>query len=457
MKRSRFAASLFLSATLAAQAPRLPSQAALTALYTAALHTFALVRSGTAIDDPATGIQHPASHLTDATPDGRDLTGGWYNAADFGKWTMTSAISVSYMLHLGALQQGQAHHPDPNLLAQAQWGLTWLLKMQDPDGGVRHKIDSGTYTALAAAWGHSPDQDPTVRIATPASTLDTADFAAILYQASRIFGATQPTLAASYRGAADRAYAWLQQHPATPAHDPFYADDDPAQELLWAHCEHALLHPGEAPGLAQRLATFTPEAVRWSDPSLLGLYSLATVSQAPQRLQTAARQAIRRAALQQAQAAARRPFRVTLGPKDYWWGSAERVLHDGALFLMADHLEPSSTLRQAGVDQLQWILGNNALHHSLVTGFGTRPVQHPYHWTTMALGKTMPGWVVAGPNASPDWADKPLLHLQQQGTPPEQCYLDLCSRDGSWASNEGEICEEAALVFVTGTLLLPIR
>ena len=427
-------------------------------LYSAALHTFTLVRSGIAVDDPVTGIHHPASHLSDATPANsqgrRELTGGWYNAGDFGKWTMITAISVSYMLHLYTLQQRHGQ-PDPNLLAQADWGLTWLLKMQDADGGVRHKVDSGTYAALGAAWGHSPDDDPTPRFATAASTLDTADFAAVLYQASRTFAPMDAAKAARFRKAADAAFAWLPSHPNVPAADPFYADDDPAQEILWAHCERAIITGQTSANLQAQLAAVALGEVSWADPSLLGLYSLASVPSSAPGLKRGATQAIERAALQQASAAGPRAFGVALGPKDYWWGSTARVLNRGALFAMADALQPNPVLARAAADQLRWVLGNNALHHSFVTGFGTNPVEHPYHWTYMALGKLMPGWAVAGPNASPAWADKPLQDLQQRGTPPEEDYLDLCSRDGSWASNEGEIDEEAALVFLTGALLLP--
>lgn len=58
-------------------------------LYAVALHTFDLVRSGVAVKDDAIGLRHPASHMSDAllagTGEHRDLTGGWYNAADYGK------------------------------------------------------------------------------------------------------------------------------------------------------------------------------------------------------------------------------------------------------------------------------------------------------------------------------------------------------------------------------------
>lgn len=158
-----------------------------------------------------------------------------------------------------------------------------------------------------------------------------------------------------------------------------------------------------------------------------------------------------------AEEAAERPFHVALGKGDYVWGSAEHLLDRTALFLMANALRSSPLLYQASLDQLKWILGNNALHHSFVTSFGTNPVRHPWHWTYKVYGIVMPGWAVGGPNGSSAGADPALRAIQKRGTPPARCYVDLCSREGSWASNEGQISEEAALVFVTGMLSLPPR
>ncbi len=436
-------------------------------LYTAAVHTFDLLRSGVAVNDEATGIHHPASHMNDAvlagTREQRDLTGGWYNAADYGKWTMMTAITVSYMLDLygsqGRVAAGDRKTTisDPRLLADSRWGLAWLLKMQDPDGGVRHKVDGATQASLAAAWGKPPDQDPNVRIAAPAATGSTADFAAVMYQASQFFAASDREAALQYRAAADRAWLWIEKHPNVPAHDPFYADHDLAGDSLWAKAEHALVYSLDPPELAKEIASRRQPEVSSDDPSLLGLYQLASSKRSSARLRKMARTSILRAAVGAAITARRRPFHVVLGPGDYFWGSGERVLHWAAFFLMADSLQPSPLLHQAALDQLAWMLGDNAADHSFITDFGAHPVLRPYHWTYEDYGVAVPGWAVLGPNGYPEGADPALHALQERGTDPARCYVDLCSRDGSWASNEGQITEEAALIFVTGMLRLSLH
>ncbi len=438
-------------------------------LYGAALHTLHLVRSGVAVDDAATGVHHPASHTHDAllaeTGGTRDLTGGWYNAGDYGKWTAMAALTVSYLLDLYALQERAARtHPpsagvagiagDPALLDQARWGLSWMLKMQDADGGVRNKVDGATQASLVAAWGKAPELDPNQRIAAPAATGSTADFVGVMYQAARFFDGRDHAAALRYRNAADAAWRWLQTHPAVPAHDPFYRDHDAAGELLWASAEHSLRSGKDTPALVAAIRHRTQREVSWLDPSLLGIYQLAYTQGAPRLLREAAREAVLQQAKVLADAASRRPYRVALDDHEFWWASAERDLHMAAMFLMADELQPSPLLQQAARDQLAWMLGNNAAHHSFVTGFGRHPVLHPWHWIYRDYGIAMPGWAVNGPNSDPEGADPALRAVQRSGAAPGASYVDRCDDQGSWASNEGEISEEAALVFVSGVLPL---
>ncbi len=399
--------------------------------------------------------------LLAGTDQHRDLTGGWYNAADYGKWTMMTAITVSYMLDLYDSQErasgtgSRKDQPaDPKLLDDARWGLAWMLKMQDPDGGVRHKVDGATQASLAAAWGKPPQDDPNVRIAAPAATGSTADFAAVMYQAAQFFASSNSAEALRFRRAADRAWLWIGKHPKVPAHDPFYADHDLGGDWLWAKSEHALTYDLDSSELAKEIESRTQPEVSSDDPSLLGIYQLASSQKCASRLRKVARTSILQRAHAVAVLAEGRRFHVALGERDYSWGSAERVLQWAAFFLMADALQPSSLLRQEARSQLAWMLGNNAANHSFITGFGTNPVRHPYHWAYEDYGVAMPGWAVLGPNGYPDGVDPALRALQERGTAPAQCYVDLCSREGSWASNEGQITEETALVFVTGILRL---
>jgi endoglucanase len=113
---------------------------------------------------------------------------------------------------------------------------------------------------------------------------------------------------------------------------------------------------------------------------------------------------------------------------------------------------------ETGLRQMHWLLGRNGLGVSFVTGQGKHSAGHPYHWTGTALGKLMPGWAAGGPNQHLEpRIDALLRSLIERGTPPAKCYLDanacyVAADAGSWASNEGETSENAALVFAAGYL-----
>jgi endoglucanase len=62
----------------------------------------------------------------------------------------------------------------------------------------------------------------------------------------------------------------------------------------------------------------------------------------------------------------------------------------------------------------------------------------------------MPGWASGGPNGGALGADPRLKALIDAKTPPAKCFVDACENDGSWASNEGQTSENAALVLATG-------
>jgi endoglucanase len=426
-----------------------------------AARAFFLIRASVAIDDPVTGIRHAAGHRDEAalTVDGqtRDLTGGWYNAGDFGKWTHMAAISVSQMMWLhelrpapaGALTLGvPALYPGlPDLPQQARWGLEWLLKMQNPDGSVLHKVDSGPNVY---AWGQPPERDPHPRVVQPGGSLDAGVFVGATMQAARVFASLDPAFAVRCRAAAQRAWTWLEANPKVMRDDVNYADPDPRQEILWATCEMAAA-TGDATLGARAAATLQATGVFpffWPSPQVLGAMSLARASG---EAAAVARAAIVETAKALAPDVSADPYGFTLRPEAYSWGSVEVALNTAVICLFAAELGEESA-RGAGQRLLDYVLGCNALDHGFVTGHGERATRRPYHWTCRVWGVVMPGWASGGPNGGAPGADPRLKALIDAKTPPAKCFVDACADDGSWASNEGQTSENAALLLASGLL-----
>lgn len=434
-------------------------------LYRDAVRAFYLIRSGVAIDDPQTGIQHAASHTSDAVlrsdpSQTLELTGGWYNAGDFGKWSHMAAISSSYLMWLYELGSEytrklplaipESDNGTPDLLDQARWGLEWLLKMQRSDGSVIHKVDSEPNFA----WGLRPEDDPNTRYASATGTIDTANFAAVMTQAVRVFQSLDAPFAARCSSAAERAFAWVDAQPAAGNSDPYYTDPSDTEERLWALAERASAtrDAGLLDRLEQTMANTSPIAVSWMNPSLLGYLTVARSELVSSRLREMAAGSISALADHVTSMANANGYGVSCASNEYYWGSVENVLHSAAALLFAHWLSNDSRYRDSALAQLDYVLGVNSLDRSFVTGFGDKPVLHPYHWTAHALHVALPGWASGGPNAYASGADLPLQTLQKRGTPPAKCFVDEGDANGSAASNEGQTTENAVLSFVTGYL-----
>lgn len=418
-----------------------------------AARCFHLIRANVDIDDPGTGVRHKAGHAGDTAVmvDGqkRDLSGGWYNAGDFGKYTHMHALSVSHMLRLYELRPQMAglgldipmlYDGLPDILQTARWGLEWLLRMQNADGGVLHKVDSQPLLT----WGKLPADDSNPRAAMAASSIDAGVLTGVMGHASRVFASVDAAFAGRCRAAAQAAWGWLSQHPNVGHSDTYYLDPDARQETVWAMCEMAILE-----GIDNGQVVLPEMGVvpfYWPSPQVLGIMSLALRGheQARAMIIAGARQIVART---QGDA-----YGFSALAENYVWGSNEMALNEAAVCLYADHLAPDAGLRIGAQRLLDYILGRNSLDHSFVTGHGARPTQRPFHWICNLQNIAIPGWASGGANGQAGGADTLLKAVIEQGTPPAKCFVDACRNEGSYASNEGETSENAALVFVAGML-----
>jgi endoglucanase len=420
------------------------------------VRAFRLIRANTPIDDPVTKVRHAAGHLRDgALPvDGkpRDLSGGWYNAGDFGKWVHMAALSVSHMMWLYefrpqtafALKLDVPATPGlPDILAEARWGLDFMLRMQNADGSVLHKVDAEPNLP----WGVLPAVDTTERHAKPAGSWDAAVFVGAMVQASGVFKPFDPAFAGRCRAAAFKAWKWLQTHPAVENNDPYYAGSEIALKWLWALGAMAGLDPSLQPRAAQEFGARGVVPSSWQTPQILGALALAK-GPAGRARDVAIAKIAAAADVVMAQSATD-AYGCNGDPAMYFWGGVENALNAANACYMAHALGAGAKYRDGGTRVLDYVLGLNALGRAFVTGHGTVRVEHPWHWIYRDQGIAIPGWAVGGPNHSTQGADQPLKILIAQGTPAAKCYLDRCD-SGSWASNEGQTSENAALLFALG-------
>ncbi|RPH37609.1 T9SS C-terminal target domain-containing protein, partial [bacterium] len=444
-------------------------------LFRDALRCFYLIRCGIAENDPVSGINRPACHLADAKVRGGtgtvDAIGGWHNAGDKGKFVNETAISIASMLWLyelktASLQDVNTQIPESgngvtDLLDEAKWGLQWLLKMQKPDGSVYHKADSepnllscpdmplesDPYTDLRYVEFQKSDA-PQVP-----STIDAADFVGVMSQAARVFHGIDTAFSSRCLAAATRSWSWVTVHRSVGQTDPYYTDSVAVQEFLWAEGEMA-----RTLGSSELRSLFSPDIVPvalgpvgWADPQLVGYLALYFDSRSEATLKNKIRNKTVDLCNTFVDVTNTSGYGVALRSWEYWWESNELVLSRAGCLLAGYEMTANGAYKDAARAQLDYILGLNSLNKSFVMGYGTNAMEHPYNCVYAAYLKPMPGWAAGGANSSIGGADFFLADLIRAGTPKAKCYVDKAECGlGSWASNEGETSENAALVFLSG-------
>ena len=450
--------------------------------YYLAMRSYYGQRCGTAVDlgPEFPGYKHGPCHLSGAYHASSGKTGeapshnGWHDAGDYGRYVVNSGISTGTLLwtyelfskRIGAvklaLPDGSATTPD--ILTEIRWNLEWMLSMQDVDGGVWHKQTSDHFPGFIP-----PDQDTLVSYVIGTgqnpykSSCATADFAAVMAIAARVYAPFDDSFATQTRQAAESAWRWLEHNPSVLFHNPAgistgeYGDQHCSDERFWAAAELARTTFGNTYHEYIRthyhdfLETIRPDdPPSWSNVAALGLWSYALAKRGDQDAIAAVVGRSTQAASEIAERTAQNGYRIPLTSHDYIWGS-NGVLGNYALqLLVADRLHPDARFRQAAWESLHYLLGRNTFSLSFVTQVGQNAVLHPHHRPSGASGLPLPwpGLLSGGPNRGRQ--DPAAQKMLPAGLPPARNFVDVTE---AYSLNEVAINWNAPLVFVLASTL----
>ncbi|MFV3130460.1 glycoside hydrolase family 9 protein [Niveispirillum sp. KHB5.9] len=399
---------------------------------------------------PCFGGQDKAGNDWPACTHSLNVTGGWYDAGDHGKYVVNGGISLWTLLNLYERQalRGKGHaFPDGSaaipeagngvndLLDEARWQMEFMLSMQAPAGArmalplgaqnpksklvftpdidvsgmAHHKVADERWTGLPLA----PHQDTERRFLYPPSTAATLNLAATAAQAARIWKAIDPAFAERCLKASVRAWQAALRVPDALALGDFngsggYGDGDVSDEFFWAASE--LLATTRQPlfmEVVTKSTHFQKEALvepSWGQTAPLGALTLALYPEILSSPDTSRlRSMILRGAggfLKEAQASG---YRQPLAPRAYGWGSNSTLMNRAMILAYARDLTGEGKYRDGVVDVASYLLGRNPLDISYITGYGARSMQHPHHrfWARVldpAFPPPPPGVVSGGPN-----------------------------------------------------------
>ena len=462
-----------------AKAPLRIARHALHDISVASLKLFYLIRSGVPIEAQYAGpyarplghadtqvLVHPSA-ASESRPEGTVISSplGWYDAGDYNKYVVNSAFSIGLML--GVYEENKAYfdrlqtnipeskNQTADFLDEMMFNMLWLLTMQDPDdGGVYHKLTTPNFEGFVMPKDcHQP------RYVVAKSVTATLDFAAVMAQMARLMkgNADYPDFSAKAAEAAERAYLWALVHPDAfyrqadmnkqfqPAvNTGEYGDGNATDERFWAATElYKLTGKTVYKQDALRLMPSDFLVPSWGNVSGLGMLSWLSAGDAVQADKV--RQALQACCDAYVKDTDQSCFQAPYGnhAHDFGWGHlSERCCGMGIALLFADQYVTKGNYRRYALENIDCLLGRNALGYCYVTGFGQKSPMHPHHRPSAADGidAPFPGMLVGGPN--PGQQDKGS-NLVYPSSLPDESYVDHAD---SYASNEIAINWNAALV-----------
>ena len=443
-------------------------------VYYLAMRSYYGQRCGTAVDmgPDFPDYKHAACHLTCAFHSSSGKTGplpsgkGWHDAGDYGRYIVNSGISTGTLLWTYelfgpqvknvSLNIPESGNSTPDILDEIRWNLDWMLSMQDEDGGVWHKQSSETFCGFVMP---EDDKFPSYVIGTGKepfkSSWATADFAAVMAIAARVYKPFDGGYAGKCLEAARQAWSWIEKYPNVTFQNPAgvvtggYGDRDCGDERLWAAAElyrttreeayhrYFLEHYGE---YRKTVRAMSPEG--WGNVAPLGLWTYVLGKGQDANASAAISKDTISAADQIVERTQKNGYRISMITDNFVWGSNAVAANYGMQLLVTNAIHRDPRYVYTAIENLHYLLGRNTISLSWVTQVGANPFKHPHHRPSAADKNKdpWPGLLSGGPNRNRQ--DSVLQKLPN--LPPAKMYLDVLE---SYASNEVAINWNAPLVF----------
>lgn len=318
-----------------------------------------------------------------------DVSGGWYDAGDLGKYVSPGATAVNsllwaYKMFPDCFSDGQNSIPEsgngiPDILDEIRVELDFLLKMQDRDSG-------GFYIKVKSKSENDNDGDRTVWVGDgdKCITNATADCTAVLAFASKIFREYDPEYADMLLAAAERGWTYIERNPDVYIATN-YSGENNSSSAFWASaCVYY------AAGSESAHSWFLENADKHSgslraganghNVGNMGIYGYYTYLLCEERDEKVVSEIAeqfegwRRSVLERYNA---NPWSIAINESSFWWGSFNIILGNaqdmyiGSSLLGLDESEALKVSR----DAVNFITGVNAMRKCFITGMGEDPIK----------------------------------------------------------------------------------
>ncbi|NYI03676.1 glycoside hydrolase family 9 protein [Allostreptomyces psammosilenae] len=399
----------------------------------------------------------------------------WADAGDFGIYPVNHAISAWTLLNLyerypdaypdGSLRIPENGNNRPDILDEVEFGSRFMSGMLPSTGLASHKVHNHVWSAFPLT---SVDQENGLaRSAMPPSTNATYAVARTNAQLARTLAPYDATRAAQLWASAEDAWTRAEAQPnvdypnGTDAEGGGdYGDTGNSDDRYAAAAELYLtgLDRADSTTSSYRSAVTTSPHYRevghfdWLEVAATGTLSLLSVDNDLPAADIAAMEANLRA---EADAIAStidaEGYPVPLpGDEPYPWGSNSSVVNRMLVLGVAYDTSDDDTYLRAMNRAMDYLMGNNAMRLSYVTGYGEyyeTDTHDRWAWGKYPGTPYPRGWLSGGPNS--DGGGDSATPL---GRPAAKSYAPMNTAPDAWGSKENTINWNAPLAW-TATFL----
>lgn len=421
----------------------------------------------------------------------KDLSGGWYDAGDYNKYTNWHAYYLVALLHAYAENPSiwgddynipESGNGIPDIIDEIVWGFDWLKKMQNNDGSVLSILGLAHASPPSAATGPS--------YYGPASTSATLTSAGAFALGSKILAtlgnADLTTYAADLKTRAENAWTWSVANP-----NVVFRNNEGASAGLGAGQQEvddagratkkrtAAIYLFAATGSSTYRTHVDANATNatswvdvWSEPELTAWLYYASLPDATSNIASTIKSQYQTALNANHNWPAVRnaddPYRAFIGTSNFTWGSNRTISRKGLTFHNLIDYNISGTdvaeVRNAALGYLNYIHGLNPqamVYLSNMYSLGVHSSVNEFYHSWFTNGSALwdrvgsstygpaPGFLVGGPNPSYDWDGNCTSNSPNagcgaaapnppKGQPAMKAYLDF---NTSWPLNSWQITE----------------
>ncbi|MBO5449377.1 MAG: glycoside hydrolase family 9 protein [Ruminococcus sp.] len=377
-----------------------------------------------------------------------DVSGGWYDAGDVGKYVAPGATAVNtlmwaYKMFPDRFSDGQNNIPEsgngiPDILDEIKYELDFILKMQDKDSG-------GFYLKVKSQSERDEDGDRTVWQGDGDKCLTnaTADCTAVLAFGSTIFRDFDKTYADTLISAAKKGWDYIDKNPDVYTVTN-YSGSDNNSSLFWA-CACMYYATGESryndyfKEHAEENHGYMKNGSYCHSVSSMAIYGYFTYMLCDNKDDALAAEIAEKYDSWKTGILKKyddNPWNISIDSNSFWWGSFNIILGNAQDMYIGDKVFGLSTddSEKISRDASDFILGVNAMRKCYITGMGEDSISCTF---SNFWGKLPKGYMPGGIN-------------NQNGNIisrfPIKSYAD---EPADWFTNENAIYWNAVMVFNT--------